>query len=198
MLYLDVALPIKTFKPKPGRPNCGVVLGRRQRRRSYESTLGLPQSYSDQARLDPRLYRNLTIVRSDNGHLCIEQRRDSKIFLILTSHLTDDRDFIGNIRIPRRQHTKIIGRALAVPGTGRWETLIIEATKGESFYVNWNTPEGANGVNGFYHVGIDTVYSCMRSGIAGLFRDINVKPRFTVREDSDRSSSLNMSEWRKL
>lgn len=200
MLYLDVALPIKTFKSKPGFPACGVVIGRRQKHRKFDYILGLPRTFASERLLQPRFYSDLTICRDTNkGFLHIEHQRDDKIFLILSSRLTDDPGFVGNIRVPRRQSTKVIGRAVAPPDTGRWETLIIEADLGASFYVNWNTPEGTNGVNAFYQVGINTVHSCTRSGIAGLYHDIGVKPRFTIRDAADqRLSRLVMSEWRKL
>lgn len=197
MLYLDAAFPIKT---NLRRSTCGVIIGQSRSYRRSDYMLRLPSSFAGQERLKPGFYRELTIqCEKGGGPIQIAAARGS-LFLILTSRLSEDEDFVGNIRAPRAQQVRIIARAIAPIGAGRWETLILKAKRGDAFYVNWNRVSGADAVTAFYYVDeYNSVRSCSQSGIPSLFTDLGITPPFTVRDDPDPLvSRIDRHEWRKL
>lgn len=197
MLYLDTAFPIKT---NTRRSACGIIIGKSRSCRHLDYMLRLPSSFIGQERLEPGLYRELTIQCKKGGGPIQIAVASGSLFLILTSHLSDDEDFIGNIRIPRVQRRNVISRAVAPVGAGRWETLILKAKKGDAFYINWNRVSGADAVTAFYYVDeYNSVHSCDQSGIPSLFTDLGITPSFTVRDDLDPLvSRIDRREWFKL
>lgn len=199
-MYLDVAQPIRIRSTNPRHPHYGITLGRKASHRTRECVLHIGCSLDNMVELRPGLYRGLSVHRSNQNRLSLIDSSDSQIFLILTSRLSDDRDFVGNIRVPRRQKVNVIAKAVAPKSAGHWVTVILEARRGDAFYVNWNHPDGSDALNGFYYVGgPKIVHSCSQVGISGVLNDLGVTPPFTVRDTSDmRVSRLVLSEWRKL
>ena len=200
MLYLDAPQSIVPVDPYSNK-RC-IVLGRRFHQRGPSAILHIPTSLYSQTQLRAGLHVDLTI-NGDNRKtptILADIEDEKKLFLILSSRLTSAQDHFGNIRIPRSQKPHIITRAFAPEGTGLWETLVLKAKKGDSFYVNWNRKNGSDASNCFYYVAsLDQVYAYPQEFIPGLFAELDVTPPFTVRDDPDPLvSRIDRREWQKL
>lgn len=200
MLYLDTPLPIVSINPQAAYHKYGVIAGCGQCRSLF--TVPIPPEYGEHSkRLEAGFHLGLTLGRTNsNKGPRIISALDDRLYLVLSSRLSEHDQYVGNIRVPRHQEVNIINRAKAFPDSGKWETLFIRAKVGEFYYVNWNSPNGSEGVNSFYYVAaLDQVYTCPQLGIPGLCDMLGIRPPFTVRDDPDpRVSRLDYHEWRKL
>lgn len=199
MLYLDVTVPINMVNPKAQYHQCRITMGRRRHQYGPPFDLWVPPGLGPRLNAGFHLDLTLTGTKSEKGPHIVSKLED-RLYLILSSRLTTDPGFVGNIRVPRQQNTEIIARAKPYPNSGRWETLFIRAKVGESYYINWNQPDGTGAVTSFYYVAaLDQVYTCPQFGIPSLFEMLGVKPSFTIRNDPDwHISRLDYREWRKL
>lgn len=203
MLYVDIPWPIIVANPNANYNKYAITLGRVEHQYGPKFNMLVSPEIGEQfgSRIPAGFHLNLTLerTRSARGPRLIS-RLDDRLFLILSSRLTHHADYVGNIRIPRSQQSQIITRAKPHPDSGRWETLVIQAQSGESYYVNWNCLDGSEGTNSFYHIAeLDQVYTCPQSGIPDLFYGLGLTPQFTVRDHLDPLvSRLDYHEWRKL
>lgn len=203
MLYFNKPFRIERPSPNPRSKSRGISIGLCKNLREYRHLLKLPPGFANNRHVEARLYPELTIGREQgHGPLRILAEEDTRTFMIITSRLTNDSDFVGNIRVPRgrEEEIKVITRGIAPPGTGQWFTLVVQAKPGDAFYVNWNRPDGSDAMTGFYYVDErNMVHSCDQSGIPGLFTDLGITPSFTVRDDLDPLvSRIDRREWLKL
>lgn len=201
MLYLNAALPVRPLGDGRPQDRHGVVLGRRTGSPPSDYTISLPRSFQGEKTLQPHLYHKLTISRvAGSQALRIVSSESQKLYLILTSRLSREPNFVGNIRVPRDQSVQILARTAPFFGAGQWSTLVIEARVGNAFYINWNHSDGSAARSGFYYVDrLDHVSACERDGIADTIAQLGVTPPFTVQQPSDPAASqLVLKEWRKL
>lgn len=199
MLYLDVPLPIKSIRPNELGQHRGVSLGRRYRPRGPDYVLGVPPQLDGHRQISPGLHLDLTVSRDRSKPMHILAALEEELYIVLTSRLTHANDHIGNIRVPRTQKARITARAKAIPGTGRWETIIFHARVGDAYYVNWNHPTGTSAHTAFYYVAaLDQVYACPHYDIPRLCTDFDLHPDFTVRHNPDPNiAHLDYREWYK-
>ncbi len=203
MLYFNKPFRIERTSPNPRNKNCGISIGLCKNLREYRHLLKLPPGFADKKHVEAKLYPDLTIGHErGRGPLRILAEDDTRTFMIITSRLTSDSDFVGNIRVPRgrEKEIKIITRGIAPKGTGQWLTLVVQARSGDAFYINWNRLDGSGAMTGFYYVDeYNSVHSCDQSGIPSLFTDLGITPSFTVRDDLDPLvSRIDRREWFKL
>lgn len=202
MLYLDMSLPIQPLDRKAHPDNRGIILGRSLRNRRRVRALKVPRQLKGQQTIRAGLHFELTITsnRQEPCRIIVDPSDEQYLFMILTTQLTPDLDYVGNLRVPRSQTVHLIDQASAPPNEGHWQRFVLRASRGDAFFVNWNLPDGTAGTNCLYYVDKSgEVYACPEEGIPDLFEYLGAAPPFTVRDDPDpRVSRLDRREWRKL
>lgn len=204
MLYVNCNFKVSTnLNLNAHHSVYGISMGWNYQKGHHQRFLAI--SRRDSGVLSAGFHPELTIGSTNSGKERIDAKNDERLYLLLTTRLTDDTGRVGKIYAPKRQASDILISTQTRNRQDRqlsWNELLIRAKVGDAFYITWQAPDSKMGRNCLYYVERpNLIRSCNQAGIMEKFRSWGIRQEslpFTMYRDEFGGSRLRMHEWQQL